>query len=262
MLKEIKDIVIVGSGNVAYHLINAFKSKGINILQLLARNEHSAHNLSKIFNIPYTTDPKKLKQEADLYILAVQDDQIRKTALGLKLKDRLMVHTSGFSPLETLKGCSGKSGVIWPLQTLTAGKEVNYGRIPFFIEGSNDDIANTLSQFLSQVSDNVMVTTSPVRQQIHLAAVIASNFANHLYSEAASILEKNGIPYSVLVPLILETAGKATHQHPHNSQTGPAVRNDVKVIKKHLELLRYDPAFQEIYRLISENIIHHHYKNQ
>lgn len=250
---------MVGSGNVAWHLINAFIRKGIRVMQILANNEKTAKSLSKKFTVPYILDPSLLVKNADLYILAVQDDRIRKVALGLGLSDQLLVHTSGFTSIEVLNGASANYGVLWPLQTFSAGRKVEYGRVPFFIEGNSAETAELLAMFAGLVSSQVMVTGSATRQKIHLAAVFASNLANQLYAISASILERQDIPFSVMAPLILETAAKAGQQHPLQSQTGPAVRKDLRVIEKHLELLRDDPAYQDIYRLITENIIHHHH---
>jgi predicted short-subunit dehydrogenase-like oxidoreductase (DUF2520 family) len=253
-------MVVIGSGNVAFHLVKAFSKKGIKVLQVLAHNEKTARSLSKTFSVPFILDPSMLFKEADLYLLTVQDDKIRETASGLHLVDQLLVHTSGFSSIDMLSGTSSRTGVLWPLQTFSAGRILDYKNIPFFIEGESEEIAELLSQFAGLVSKRVMVTDSSTRQKIHLAAVIASNLANQLYSISASILERQDIPFGVLAPLILETASKAGKQHPFQSQTGPAVRNDIRVIEKHLELLRDDPAFRDIYRLITENIIHHHSK--
>jgi len=256
--KEIKNIVVIGSGNVSYHMIRAFTLKEVNVLQILAHNEKTALKLSKIFSLPYIMDPARLIKEADLYILAVQDDRIRETALQLGLKEQLLVHTSGFTSIDVLNGASNRTGVIWPLQTLSFANALDYSHIPFFLEGNSTEISEKLFQFTSLVSDKIMITDSPTRQKIHLAAVIASNLTNHLYAISASILERQDIPFNVLVPLISETAAKAGRQHPLLSQTGPAVRKDMRVIEKHLELLRDDPAFRDIYRLITDNIIHHH----
>ncbi|NTV84624.1 MAG: DUF2520 domain-containing protein [Bacteroidales bacterium] len=256
--KEIKNIVVIGSGNVSYHMIRAFTLKGVNVLQILAHNEKTVLKLSKIFSLPYIMDPARLIKEADLYILAVQDDRIRETALQLGLKEQLLVHTSGFTSIDVLNGASNRTGVIWPLQTLSFANTLDYSHIPFFLEGNSTEISDKLHQFTSLVSDKIMITDSPTRQKIHLAAVIASNLTNHLYAISASILERQDIPFNVLVPLISETAAKAGRQHPLLSQTGPAARKDMRVIEKHLELLRDDPAFRDIYRLITDNIIHHH----
>lgn len=255
-----KNMVVIGSGNVAFHLVKAFSKKGIKVLQIMAHNDKTAKVLSKKFAVPYQVDPSKLYKEADLYLLAVQDDKIAETAKGLHLDDQLLIHTSGFTSIDALSGASTRTGVMWPLQTFSAGRSVNFKNIPLFIEGSSEEISGMLSRFAGLISDRVIATDSPTRQKIHLAAVIASNLTNHLYSISASILERQDIPFDVLAPLILETAAKAGKQHPFVSQTGPAVRNDLSVIEKHLELLRDDPAFRDIYRLISDNIIHHHYK--
>jgi predicted short-subunit dehydrogenase-like oxidoreductase (DUF2520 family) len=254
----IQNMVVIGSGHVAWHMINAFSRKGIQVLQIMARNEKTARSLSKTFSVPYIPDPAQLIKNADLYLVAVQDDHIREVALGLHLKKQFVVHTSGFSSIDVLAATSACTGVLWPLQTLTAGKNVEFTNIPFFIEGHDDETADKLVNFARLVSERVMITDSPTRRKIHLAAVIASNLTNQLYSISASILERQDIPFSVLAPLILETALKAGQQHPFRSQTGPAVRKDLRVIEKHLELLRDDPAFRDIYRLITENIIHHH----
>jgi predicted short-subunit dehydrogenase-like oxidoreductase (DUF2520 family) len=256
--KSIQNMVVIGSGNVAWHLVKAFTKKGIRVMQVLAHNEKTARSLSKTFAVPYILDPSRLFREADLYLLAVQDDNISAAALGLHLNDQLLVHTSGFSTIDSISGASSSTGVLWPLQTLTSRKAVDYKAIPFFVEGRTNEISEKLSAFAELVSRHVIITDSPTRQKIHLAAVIASNLTNQLYSISASILERQDISFEVLAPLIIETAVKAGKQHPFRSQTGPAVRNDLRVIEMHLELLRDDPAFRDIYRLITENIIHHH----
>jgi predicted short-subunit dehydrogenase-like oxidoreductase (DUF2520 family) len=259
--KEIRNIIIIGSGNVAYNLVNAFSSSGIRILQILARNERSAGPLAEKFKIPYILHPSELNKQADLYILAVQDDLISAVAHSLKLKDHLLVHTSGFSPLEILSGASENTGVFWPLQTLTSGKPTDYQHMPVFVEGSSTGNEQMLADFAGLISENVRITGSTARRQIHLAAVIASNLTNHLYHIAATLLEKYDIPFEVLVPLIRETAGKAAMQHPLLNQTGPAARNDIGVLEAHLEMLRDMPDYQEIYRLLTENIVQLHANN-
>ena len=260
MDREIRNIVLIGSGNVAWHLVNACIHSDISVVQILAHNEITAQNLSKNFSVPFVTDPSLLVKDADLYLMAVQDDRIKETAARLGLTDQLLAHTSGYSSIDTLSVFSSNTGVLWPLQTLTAGKEIEYSTIPFFIEGNTNENRGRLKRFAAMVSHRVIIADSPTRQKTHLAAVIASNLTNQLYSISASILERQDIPFDVLAPLILETAQKAGQQHPLLSQTGPAVRKDLQVIAQHLELLRDDPSFRDIYRLITENIIHHHHK--
>ncbi len=259
MGNEIINIVVIGSGNVAWHLINAFGKKGVNILQILGHSEKSAAKLFSSFSIPYINDPGKLAKNADLYILAVQDDRIGQVAQGLGLTNQLLVHTSGFSPIEILAGASTNTGVFWPIQSLTAGKSVSFKNIPVLVEGNTAGNTETLIKFAGLVSTKVISTNSETRQKAHLTAVIASNLVNRLYSISAEILEREKLPFSLLEPLILETAKKAARRHPSASQTGPAVRNDMNVIFKHLELLGNDPEFKEIYRLLSENIIQHYH---
>jgi predicted short-subunit dehydrogenase-like oxidoreductase (DUF2520 family) len=256
----INHIVIIGSGNVAYHLASAFRNKDVEIRQILGRNEQTTRKLADTFSVPYIINSSLLDKSADLYILAVQDDLIAETAHSLGLTDQLLVHSSGFGPMDLLKNASANMGVLWFLQTVTSGKEIDYQTIPVFVEGSDREVTERLMRFAHLISDRVIEADSAKRRQVHLAAVIASNLTNHLYTIAGSILEKAGVPFDVLAPLILETAVKAGQQHPSLGQTGPAARNDLKVIRKHLEMLENEPAAREIYRLITENIIHLHHK--
>jgi predicted short-subunit dehydrogenase-like oxidoreductase (DUF2520 family) len=263
LAKEIKNMIVVGSGNVAWHMINAFSQKGINVLQILARNTVSGRSLSEEFKTPLIMDPMQLRSDADLYLLTVQDSQLKAAAESLKAGERLLVHTSGYSSLETLSGFSSGTGVCWPLQTLSKGKPVDYRQVPFFVEGNNSENAERLRNFAALVSEHVMITDSALRQKVHLSAVIASNLSNHLYAIAADILDREGIPFDVLAPLIMETANKAVSHTPEHGQTGPAARNDLHVIATHLKLLEKEPHYREIYRLISDNIFHrkrHHHE--
>ncbi|MBW6460208.1 MAG: DUF2520 domain-containing protein [Bacteroidales bacterium] len=261
-LKTIRNIVIIGSGNVAWHFTRIFSENGVRVLQVLARNENSAGRLSGDFNVSWISAPGKIDLSADLYILAVQDEAIGDIARQVGLTDQLLVHTSGFAAMDILFGASENIGVIWPLQTLTAGREVAFNKVPVFIEANSPSALAKLRAFAGLVSDNVLATDSLIRRKVHLAAVTASNLTNHLYTLAASVLEKENIPFDVLAPLIAETAAKAAQQHPTKCQTGPAARNDLKVIREHLALLKKDPAFHDIYQLISESIIHHHTKQK
>jgi predicted short-subunit dehydrogenase-like oxidoreductase (DUF2520 family) len=106
----------------------------------------------------------------------------------------------------------------------------------------------------ASITDSVYELTSENRKYLHLAAVFACNFANHCYSAAADLLEKHGIPFQVMLPLIDETAEKVHHLAPWEAQTGPAVRYDENVMQKHLALLRETPNYEEIYKLMSKSI--------
>jgi predicted short-subunit dehydrogenase-like oxidoreductase (DUF2520 family) len=257
--KEIRNMVVIGSGNVAWHLVNAFRGKGIDILQILAHNDTTARNLSAAFNIPYILNPASLVRNADIYMLAVQDDKLPVVWPTLGMKDQFLVHTSGFTSISILNGASSSYGVFWPIQSLTAGKAVSFENIPVMVEANSAELTQKLSRFAGIISKNVIIADSRTRQKAHLAAVVASNLTNRLYAISSAILEREGLPFNLLTQLILETAIKAGEAGPETSQTGPAARNDLQVIEKHLDLLGNDPEFREIYRLISENIIQKYY---
>ena len=112
-----------------------------------------------------------------------------------------------------------------------------------------------LFKIAGRLSNVVLEVSSVERMKVHIAAVFASNFSNHFIVLAMDYLRKNKLPDTLLDALIKETTLKAIEMKGNNSQTGPAVREDMKIIRKHQELLKNDPTLQKIYTFVSESII-------
>jgi predicted short-subunit dehydrogenase-like oxidoreductase (DUF2520 family) len=247
------EIVIIGAGNVATHLSKALVKAGNNIKQIYSRTEVSAKTLAKELNIDYTTNIESIDNEADLYIFSVSDNAIPELALKLDIKDKNVVHTAGSVPLSVLKGAKNY-GVFYPLQTFSKSREVNFKEIPLCIEANNNEFNQTLTELAGQISKSVWQIDSVQRKRLHLSAVFACNFVNHMYALAKDLLSHEEIDFEILYPLIKETAIKATTMGPKLAQTGPALRNDTESLEKHIELLSSYPEIQKIYRTISESI--------
>ena len=242
-------VIILGNGNVAGHLIKAFKqAQGVDLKQVYARNAAGLTSLPE--QVASCSDLNELL-EADIYIIAISDDAIEKFSSKLELKDKLVVHTSGTLPLNSLKSKSQK-GVFYPLQTFSAGKPIDFKKVPICIEASNEMALNKLRRLALTISSEVYPIDSEQRKYMHIAAVFANNFVNHLYKISLDICNEQKIPFKILYPLILETAKKATLVGPNRSQTGPAYRSDFKTIKTELELLEGDQ--KKIYNLLTQAI--------
>lgn len=249
----IQKVVIIGAGNVATHLGKAIKKAGFQILQIVSRTESSARELGTLLGVPFTSSVGDLNKEADLYIVSVKDDAITSALTTFTLPENaLVVHTAGSVPMEILKDFSSRIGILYPLQTFSKKKNVDFSQIPVYIEANNDDIANRLLQFASTFSTRAKLVNSENRAKVHLAAVFACNFTNNLYSIASDILEKAGLEFDDMLPLIAETTEKIKVLHPRAAQTGPAIRRDSKVIEKQLNAL--EGREKQIYKLITESI--------
>ncbi len=240
---------------MAYHLARAFTGSEVQIIQILARNKVTAGKISQRFNIPFILNPSGLDRNADLYILAVNDDSIAEAARSLKLTNQLLVHTSGSAPMEIISSASSAAGVIYPLQTLTAGHDIDFNQVPLCIEANSLMNLQKLLILGSKISGIIIDMDSEKRLYAHLAAVFASNFTNHMYNLAASILKQQNLEFELLLPLIKETASKAGAQGPKKAQTGPAARADLKVIEQHLMLLQADKNLHDIYKLLTDSIM-------
>jgi predicted short-subunit dehydrogenase-like oxidoreductase (DUF2520 family) len=247
-------ITLIGAGNVATQLGLALYKEGYFISQVYSKTSRSASALSKKIKAEAITDLKKLKQDSSIYIIAVKDDAIAEIVKKLKQQDQIVVHTSGSIPMNILKETSKNHGVLYPLQTFSKGKNINFREVPICIEGNNSSTTKTLEYFAKSISSNVKKVNSEQRKTIHLAAVFACNFSNHMYTIAERILQKNKLSLDLLKPLIEETATKIKNNSPVKMQTGPAIRGDKKIIEEHLKMLS-DKKLKEIYKLMSESII-------
>ena len=244
-------IVLLGFGNVSFHLINALNKVNKNtIIQIYNRNNISLN--SELNHIPFTTDLSKIK-DADLYIIAIPDDSIAAFSEILPLKNKLVVHTSGSVSMDALSERNRK-GVFYPLQTFSKNREVSFNDIPICVEATEAGDLELLMNLGESLSEKVVEVDSEERSKLHLAAVFVNNFVNHLYAIGDDILSKNKLAFDLLHPLIEETASKIKTLAPSEVQTGPARRGDQKTIEKHLHLLKDSPDI-DLYQQLTESIM-------
>ena len=248
-------IVFVGSGNLATHLCKAVHAVGHDVLQVYSRTDEAAKVLANIVGSTYTNDIDNITDNADIYIVAVKDNAVADVTERLRQRvgEKLIVHTAGSMSIDIIPG--ENKGVLYPMQTFSKQKDVDFTTIPCFIESSSSEGLEALKGLAESVSDRVYEMSSRDRVFLHLTAVFCCNFANRCYSIGAELLKAHGdIPFDVMLPLINETAKKLRVLSPHEAQTGPAVRWDTDVIKKHSELLADTPLTQQIYDLMSRSI--------
>ncbi len=248
-------ITIIGSGNVATHLAAAFKNAGHRIAQVYSRDIQNAALLAYHVKAEAIDDLNEINPETDLFLVAVKDDAIASIAQGLAKYDKLTVHTSGGTDLDTLSSVNPKAGVFYPLQTFSKTRELDFFTVPLCIEGADENITLQLEQLAQTISNHVYRVDSAQRKILHLAAVFACNFPNYLYGVAGQLLEKHQLSFEMLRPLILETAQKVQDHLPAEVQTGPAIRNDESTMDAHLQMLADEPALKLIYMLLSQGII-------
>lgn len=252
---QISTVSIIGSGNVATALGIAFLNTGISILEVFSPNINNSKLLANKVRCNYLDNIEEINTVSDLYIIATPDKEIGNVISKLNNIQGIIAHTSGSQPSDILAGNIKHYGVFYPLQTFTKDKTVDFREIPICIEGSDNATSKLLIGLAQKISNNVVLLNSEQRHYLHLTAVAVNNFTNQLYYHAHSILSEKGIDFSLLHPLIKETAAKMSKSNPTDAQTGPARRNDTSTIKKHMELLDEHPEFKEIYKLLSDQII-------
>jgi len=244
---------MVGAGNLATHMARALVYAGNELVQVYSRTADSAVVLSRLLGCEAVTDVGDIVDDAELYVLAVKDSALESVAAEVcRGRERaVFVHTAGSMPISLFAPYARRYGTIYPMQTFSKTKQVDFSEIPCFIEASDDATLMLLHDVCSQISSKVFRLTGDDRAFLHLAAVFACNFANHCYDVASRILSERGIGFDVMLPLIEETAEKVRRMTPSEAQTGPAVRFDRNVMDKHLALLADKPEWRRMYEMMS-----------
>lgn len=251
MQNSIRSVSIIGAGNVAFHLTRAFVENTMQVNQIYNRTLEKAEKIGEANHVRYTNKISEL-EKSDLYVIASSDTAISELSLHIPYDDVMVVHTSGSIPMEALKGDYHK-GVFYPLQTFSKNRHLEYEDIPIFVEAENQENAQKLQKLAERISNQVEIIDSEQRAKLHLSAVWACNFVNHMYHIAEKMAKEADMSFDYLRPLIAETASKIQDLSPFDAQTGPAKRNDEIVIKKHLERIE-DSFLNDLYKKISYSI--------
>jgi len=247
-------IVIIGSGNVASVLGRLCKRNGHKIIQVISRSAAHAETLATELNCGFADYSGSIDTGAELYLVAVIDGALYELNNSIHLGNKMILHTAGSVPKDVLKDISVNYGVLYPMQSLR--KEMEYNtEIPFLIDANTEETITLVEDFARTLSSIVSKANDEERLKLHIAAVIVSNFTNHLYALAEDFCKKENIDFSLLSPLIKETAQRVETISPSRSQTGPAARNDIFTLDKHIRLLANHPRLKYIYLKMTDSIM-------
>lgn len=253
------NVTIIGTGNTATVLGRLIRSKGHVIHEVVGRNANAAKELADELQTKCSNDLSKLGKNSHIYIIAVADAAIADVAGTVKIEAGIVLHTSGSLPANVLQKASLNYGVLYPLQSLR--KELTYQPvIPFLVDANTESNLTVVRSFAESLSPYVSVANDEKRLKLHIAAVVASNFTNHLYALTKDYCDTENIPFEMLIPLITEVANRLQFFEPANMQTGPAVRGDIATIEKHLEMLSAHGELKNMYSVITKSIQEFHRK--
>lgn len=247
-------VTFIGAGNLATNFAVALHTAGHDVAQVFSRTEDSASALACRVGAVPVNSLADLDGDSDIYIISVSDKAVEDVASQAVngREDSLFVHTAGSIPMDVIP--AQRRGVLYPMQSFSKQRLVDFSSIPVFIESSESNDLALLRQLAESVSGSVSELSSADRVYLHLAAVFCCNFANHCYALGEEILNQHGVPLSAMFPLIDEVAKKVHTVSPKAAQTGPASRHDWNVVNKHLSMLADNPRLQSVYQLMSKSI--------
>jgi predicted short-subunit dehydrogenase-like oxidoreductase (DUF2520 family) len=249
-------ISIIGAGRVGWQLAQALSAAGYRIEEVWSRRHSQAQELAERLPNALVAHSLNFSQSASrLFLLTVTDAALEEVARRLILPPgAVLAHTSGSQGLNVLEKTALHTGVFYPLQTFSKEKGVDFSKVSIFLEASDAASLQLLEEAAEALGGQRRYMNSEQRRQVHLAAVFASNFSNHMLRIAHDLLKESQLPENLLDPLIRETLEKALSLGPAAAQTGPALRGDAPVMEQHLKQLFHKPEWSELYRLISSDI--------
>jgi predicted short-subunit dehydrogenase-like oxidoreductase (DUF2520 family) len=256
-------VSFIGSGNLAWHLAPALDNAGFVVKEVYSPNPQHAELLTdRLYQAEVKATLDFSTSDSSVFIIAVTDDAIRKIAQEIILPDdAILIHTSGSQPITELQfAATSHVGVLYPLQTFSKNRKVDFKTIPLFVETHTVETERILMHLAQSISNEVRKIASEERKALHIAAVFASNFTNHMLTVSKEILQQNSLDFDWLKPLITETISKSLYLGPEEAQTGPAKRGDLDILDNHLDFLKGQDAIAEIYKVISQHIIDTHYQ--
>lgn len=253
-------ISIIGAGKVAWQLAQALENAGHCIEEIWSRNPANAAALvDHLYDARVQEGLDFSHSQARVFLLALKDSAVGEVAAQLMLPAGAVVaHTSGSLPMSVLAPACEQYGVFYPLQTFSKGRKLSFEELPFCLEAVDKKTFSQLKKLASSLSRRVYQIGAAEREKLHLAAVFACNFTNHLFRISEDILKAQDLDPQILHPLIAETVEKSLEIGAESSQTGPAVRQDREVMAFHLEQLEEQPEWAELYYLLSQDIIRGH----
>ena len=249
--EALTSVVLIGAGNLAWSLIPNLWANGIQVSMLISRSRKKLVNFALAYpGLNISQNPNEIPEEVDLILLCIPDDAIAEQVRALPLRDACLAHCSGSTSIDALNQWGGPKGVFYPLQMFTQEAVVDLKKVPVFIEG--DHLA--LEQLATSIAFRWERLDSKKRLMMHVGAVIASNFSNYMLRWSSRMAHQAEMDFAVYIPLIREHIERALSSHPAQTQTGPAIRGDKKVIEKHLDLLESQKIYYDLYRKISAAI--------
>lgn len=251
-------VTIIGAGNLAWHLAPALDNVGFAVREIYSRKAKNAEALaSHLYQSEAVTDLDFSESPSKIFLLCVADDAIPSVVSELILPaNSILAHTSGSQPLSVLKTTiTPDTGVFYPLQTFSKARKVDFSGVPFFVESEKAEVEKILMSMAKALSRKVVRISSEDRRALHVAAVFAANFTNHMLTLSKEVMTNHGLNFDYLKPLIAETLNKSLEIGPDKSQTGPARRGDLEILDTHMEMLKDDASVAEIYKIVSQHII-------
>jgi len=253
-------IAIVGPGRLGTALALQLKRAGYTVSEVLshnnARSRQKARALArKVGAVQWAESNASL--EADLIWFCVPDRQIAATArdfsLRAKWKGKIAFHSSGAlssNELDALRRRGAAVASVHPMMTFVQGSIPSLEDVPFAAEG--DAPAMRSARRIARDLGGEAFTIRPRHKAAyHAWGAFASPLLVALLVTGERLARSAGLSAAdarrKMMPILKQTLANYARLGPAGAFSGPIIRGDAEVVRKHLRALSKVPGGRDVY---------------
>lgn len=248
-------ITVVGLGNVGSTFAKAIgHHTSLELFQVVSTNKKRANALHKQFGCLVHHHVEQIDARTELIILAVTDSKIPEVSAKIpKTTQYIVTHCSGATHAEVLSD-HARYGILYPLYSFPNARKRSFRNIPLLVHSVHIKDEQRILEVANQLSDKTYIVDDTSRQHLHIAAVFANNFANHIMARAFEWLSLNQVSKEILLPIVLQSTRNWAAGLAKEIQSGPALRHDIRTLDTHRALLESRKEFLDLYDQLTKSI--------
>lgn len=257
---------MVGAGKVGRVLARLFAASGaFNVQDVLTRSQASASDAVGFIGAGRAVASMAAMRAADVWMLAVTDDQIgpacEQLALAHALGAAVVFHCSGAKSsgdLQPAFDAGAATASVHPVRSFADPAHVarHFDATFCGIEGDARALA-IIEPALAAIGARAVPLDAAAKTVYHAASVFASNYLVTVLDAALRAYQAAGIPEhtarALAGPLAAETLANVLRMGPESALTGPIARGDMATVARQQSALDgWDGATGDLYRALAQ----------
>jgi predicted short-subunit dehydrogenase-like oxidoreductase (DUF2520 family) len=254
-----KRVVIVGAGRLGSALATSLHDAGFIIDAIVARaqakSRKKAAALAQLVGARAVVDVTQIR--ADVVWFCVPDSHIASAAAALANKipwqGKIALHSSGAltsDELSSLRSRGAAVASVHPLMTFVEASRPGLAGVAFAVEGDSQAV-RVARKMVRQLGGRAYPIRKHDKAAYHAWGTFVSPLLTALLATTEQVARLAGVQATEarrrMIPILSQTLANYAELGAARGFSGPVIRGDVEIVKRHLRVLRASPAAREVY---------------